>query len=131
MYAMHVCYHVCVKAYIMYVCVCTLVCMHCMCAHVRVCVCVCVCTCACVCVVCLCNVQWNVHMQQHDHYCLHSQLDLCLNICTLMTLYGSKVLDFCKLGFDFPYTYSKFGIHCLELPGYNAYGPDCHPPPRV
>ena len=93
---MHVCYRVCVckSVHNVCVCVCALVCMHCM----------------CVCVVCLCNVQWNVHMRQHDHRCLHSQLDLCLNICILMTLYGSKVLDFCKLGFDFPYTYSKLGI---------------------
>ena len=38
-----------------------------------------------------------------DDYCLHSQVDLCLfcmNICTIMTLYGNKVLEFCELGFD-------------------------------
>ena len=41
--------------------------------------------------------------------CLHcqSQVDLCLfcmNICTLMTLYGSKVPEFCEPRCGFPYT---------------------------
>ena len=56
-----------------------------------------------------------------DDYCLHSQVDLCLfcmNICTIMTLYGNKVLEFCELGFE---SYWKLGIHCLGLPGCNAY----------
>ena len=51
-----------------------------------------------------------MYVWQHDDYCLHSQVDLCLfriNICTLMTLYGSKV---CEPRCGFPYT-----VQLLEI----------------
>ena len=61
-----------------------------------------------------------------DDYCLHSQVDpclFCMNTCTLMTLYGSKVLEFCeaRYGFLIQCNYWKLCIHCLTLPGFNVY----------
>ena len=67
-----------------------------------------------------------MYVWQHDDYCLHSQVDLCLfcmNICTLMTLLGARYLssvnqDVASL---VQCDYWKLGIHCLRLPEFNVY----------
>ena len=74
-------------------------------------------------------LRYNVcaHVWQHGYYCLHSQVDLCLycvNICTLMTLYGSKVHVTSLI------QHSYWKIHCLRLPEFNVYtNKDVRPPP--